>query len=133
MLLAEETAMAQSVAMDLSEKLSRLIVNQEATARAVGVKQPAISKYCSGKARPSLRVLIRLARSLGTSLDYLLDDSIKTPPPGMTDGEKRLLRYVRETGVDPDDAVIRIGRTLRKAGEDGDWTEDMIRRKPGSR
>ena len=51
------------------------IQNKSLTSLAVdlGISQEAISQYISGKIRPKLETIIKMAEILNTSTDYLLD------------------------------------------------------------
>ncbi len=70
--------------------------NQLNVALAVGVTQESISMYESGVGYPSATVLIKLAKYLETSTDYLLgltddDTPIKYMNRNLTNKEKELL------------------------------------------
>lgn len=60
-----------------SENLARLRaerrLTQEELARRVGVSQPAIAQYESGTLTPKLYVTMRLASTLGTSIENLVN------------------------------------------------------------
>lgn len=47
-------------------------LNQSDLGRKLHASQPVVSKYLTGKARPSIPTLVRLSRVLGCSLDYLV-------------------------------------------------------------
>ena len=49
--------------------------NKSLTSLAVelGISQEAISQYISGKIKPKLSIIIRMAQILNVSVDYLLD------------------------------------------------------------
>ena len=70
--------------------------NQLNVALAVGVTQESISMYESGIGYPSATILIKLAKYLETSTDYLLgltddDTPIKYMNRNLNDKEKELL------------------------------------------
>ena len=70
--------------------------NQLNVALAVGVTQESVSMYESGVGYPSATVLIKLAKYLETSTDYLLgltddDTPIKYMNRNLTNKEKELL------------------------------------------
>ena len=70
--------------------------NQLNVALAVGVTQESISMYESGIGYPSATILIKLAKYLETSTDYLLgltddDTPIKFMNRNLNDKEKELL------------------------------------------
>lgn len=59
--------------------LARIVrgLSQTELAERVGVRSASISGYESGKASPSVDVLIKLAKALNVSLDYLCSIDIK--------------------------------------------------------
>ncbi len=70
--------------------------NQLNVAIAVGVSQESISMYESGVSYPKANILIKLAKYLETSTDYLLgltddDTPIKYMTKSLTNKEKELL------------------------------------------
>lgn len=48
-------------------------ITQSRLSNEIGVPQQTISSYESGKAKPSIKTLCRMAEFLNTSTDYLLD------------------------------------------------------------
>lgn len=62
--------------------------NQLNVAMHVGVTQETISNYESGRAYPSVPVLIKLAKYLNTSVDYLLELADDPTPIRFMNGEK---------------------------------------------
>jgi transcriptional regulator with XRE-family HTH domain len=58
--------------MRLAKFLKETGISQGAFADAIGVKQPTVSRYASGKKRPSLRVLRRI--TVATSGAVTIDD-----------------------------------------------------------
>ena len=69
--------------MTLSEKLQSLRkdagLSQEALAEQLGVTRQAVSKWETGEGKPDIDNLLPLAKLLGTTVDYLLDDSAADP------------------------------------------------------
>lgn len=61
----------------LRKRLSEMGINQSDLARAVGVTPQAISKYLTGQVVPELATVVKIARHLRVSIDYLcgLSDS----------------------------------------------------------
>lgn len=49
------------------------VLNQSDLGRELGVPQQTISKYLTGKSKPSLGVAVKLSRVLGCTLDYLIN------------------------------------------------------------
>ena len=88
--------------MTLSEKLQNLRkaagLSQEALAEQLGVTRQAVSKWETGEGKPDIDNLLPLAKLLGTTVDYLLDDAAaephaETPPqsPSQTESVGREL------------------------------------------
>lgn len=80
------------------EKLNdRKGLNWADLARLIGVKDSRISKWRSGTGEVDRRQLLRIAKVLETSADYLADDSLEEP--GMllqlADDERALLQVYR--------------------------------------
>ena len=71
--------------MTLSEKLQSLRkaagLSQEALAERLNVTRQAVSKWETGEGKPDIDNLLPLARLLGTTVDYLLDDEANQPRP----------------------------------------------------
>ena len=69
--------------MTLSEKLQSLRkaagLSQEALAERLNVTRQAVSKWETGEGKPDIDNLLPLAKLLGTTVDYLLDDSAADP------------------------------------------------------
>ena len=69
--------------MTLSEKLQNLRraagLSQEQLAEQLGVTRQAVSKWETGEGKPDIDNLLPLARLLGTTVDYLLDDGADEP------------------------------------------------------
>lgn len=74
-------------------------------ARAAGISPARITEWKGGQGGPTLRVALRIARFLETSLDYLADDQYDVPPPWVaaTTPESRAIELVRSLGLDVDD------------------------------
>ncbi|MBN1417515.1 MAG: helix-turn-helix transcriptional regulator [Planctomycetes bacterium] len=96
--------------MDTGRKILNLRMDrnlsQKALAAACGITPSALSKIENGANSPSAEVLKRIAKVLGTSADYLLDEEIPYPPPNHR-YRPRLLRR----GLDPSEEIgARITR-----------------------
>jgi transcriptional regulator with XRE-family HTH domain len=115
---AKEPAVSKSdgkqvCALRFGAKLAALIKDktrarsQSALAEATGLKQTAISAMTLGKRRPYADQAFLIARALGVCLDYLLDDSLDEEPPSeLTDEERILMKFIRDSGL-PHVEVIR--------------------------
>lgn len=69
--------------MKLCEKLQNLRKNaglsQEQLAEQLNVTRQAVSKWETGEGKPDIDNLLPLAKLLGTTVDYLLDDTADVP------------------------------------------------------
>jgi transcriptional regulator with XRE-family HTH domain len=128
MRIAANGARAHSVSMKLHEKLARLVENQSALARELNILPANISRYCSGQVTPPAETLFKIAQALKVSVDYLLDDSLDDPPRALSEREEMLLRYVRELGINPDDAILRLGLTGKILDTPTARTEEWIKK-----
>lgn len=59
-------------------------ISQQELARACGITPSALSKIEAGINSPRAHVLYRIARNLGVTVEYLLDDQLPYPYPGYT-------------------------------------------------
>jgi len=69
--------------MTFQEKLRRLAptINKSRAARAVGLKENAISTYMARGSLPRVDIALKIAMALGVPLDWLADDRQDFPPP----------------------------------------------------
>lgn len=67
-----------------------------------------ISKWKDKKGEPTARQIHRIARQLGVSIDYLVDDSQDEPVAEFTPDEVFLVRTFRSLGLEIDAAVRRL-------------------------
>lgn len=76
-------------------------ITQAQLAEAIGTDQTQISRWLNNpKKGPSLFYMLRIARALGTSVDYLIDDAMTDPAGSMlTEDEQRLLEDARLVGI----------------------------------
>ncbi len=92
--------------MILKDKLQMLMVrhalNGQKLARLSRVSDSEISRILQGKSRPGLDNALRLAKSVGVSLDYLADDTLDVPPPqpadNLTTDERKILGLAQKIG-----------------------------------
>jgi transcriptional regulator with XRE-family HTH domain len=56
-------------------------LSQDALGKLAGESQSRIARWEAGTGEPGPAQLLRLARALGVSLDYLADDALDEPPP----------------------------------------------------
>jgi DNA-binding XRE family transcriptional regulator len=68
--------------MTTTEKLARLLdrSNRAVIARDAGIQKQTLYSITRGKHLPQSKTALRIARALGVSTDWLLDDSQGMPP-----------------------------------------------------
>ena len=89
--------------MGYAEKLQKLCalrgLDQSALASKVGLSKSSMSRILSGVQEPKLRLAYDLAKALGVTLDYLVDDSPEVDPNAqlvmVTEDELTILKIVR--------------------------------------
>ena len=94
--------------MGYADKLQKLCalrgMDQSTLAEKVNLSKSSMSRILSGIQEPKLRLAYDLAKALGVSLDYLVDDSITVENPGqfiyLSDDELTILKLVRRLGTD---------------------------------
>ena len=92
--------------MGYTDKLQRLCalrgLDQSALANKVGLSKSSISRILSGAQEPKLRLAYDLAKALGVTLDYLVDDSPEIGPTDqlvmVSEDELTILKIVRRLG-----------------------------------
>jgi transcriptional regulator with XRE-family HTH domain len=79
-------------------------LDQTALAAKVGLSKSSISRIMSGAQEPKLRLAYDLARALGVTLDYLVEDAAEPETASQlvmaTEDEVTVLKIVRRLGVD---------------------------------
>jgi transcriptional regulator with XRE-family HTH domain len=95
-------------AMTLYEKINRLSAlkgwGQSEVARRLKVSRSTVQPWFSGQGKPSYDLLLPLARVLGVSVDFLLDDTLDEPPKELTEEERFVLRTIRALEISADEA-----------------------------
>jgi transcriptional regulator with XRE-family HTH domain len=85
-------------------------MDQATLACTLGLSKSSISRILSGVQEPKLLVAYDLARALGVTLDYLMEESAEFAPSQhlvtLTDEELMILKIVRRLG--PDTAIDRL-------------------------
>lgn len=82
----------------IRNRRDELRLSQEDLAEMVGVAQTRITKWEKGVGDPSPTHLLRLARALGLSLDYLADDTLDAPPEpagDLTEADRMILALAK--------------------------------------
>jgi predicted transcriptional regulator len=80
------------------KRMEELRLSQGDLAEAIGTAQPQVSSWLNG-ATPSTAFVIKIAKALDVSIDYLLLDDMKSPPGTLTEGQRILLELAEEMGV----------------------------------
>jgi len=94
--------------MGYTDKLQKICalrgLDQSALASKIGLSKSSISRILSGAQEPKLRVAYDLAKALGVTLDYLVDESSEVNPNDqlvmLTEDELTILKIVRRLGAD---------------------------------
>src|SRR3954449_3601819 len=92
--------------MGYAEKLQKLCalrgMDQSALASQVGLSKSSISRILSGVQEPKLRLAYDLAKALGVTLDYLVEDAPELGPTQhlvmVSEEEMMILKIVRRLG-----------------------------------
>lgn len=96
------------------EKIQTLIrakgLTQKEVEAQLGFPENRISKWMNGTGEPSASQTWRLARALGVSAEYLLNDDVDDPAndTGLTEDERYILRTVRSIGLTADEFARRV-------------------------
>lgn len=106
--------------MEFSEKLRNLLkvnrLSQADLAESLGTNQQQVSRWVDSNTPPKVPYLLKLARALGVTVDYLIDDARDDPMPSrslLTADEERALWLIRELGLSSGEVLRRL------AGEPG--------------
>ncbi|MEW6171885.1 MAG: helix-turn-helix transcriptional regulator [Bacillota bacterium] len=107
--------------MELHEKL-RLIVEEKGwthddLARLIDRSRPTVTQYLSGTCKPPLKVLTKIARLAGVSLDYFSDEKVVIQSPVraeivLTHADGRIERMPLSPEAQ---AMIEVGRKTARA------------------
>lgn len=101
--------------MGYTDKLQKLCalrgLDQSALASRVHLSKSSISRILSGSQEPKLSLAYDLAKALGVTLDYLVDESPEIGPTDqlvmVSEDELAILKVVRRLGPD-----VAFGRLL---------------------
>jgi transcriptional regulator with XRE-family HTH domain len=84
----------------LQRRRQRLRLSQAELGSAIGLQQSRIGRWEAGAGMPTMEQGYRLARSLGVSYDFLMDESLdEIPPPPFTPDEAMILEMARTIGI----------------------------------
>lgn len=90
--------------MKFDAKLRKLLdaqgLSQSELAAAIGLQPSRVSRWARGEGEPTRVQLVRLARALGVTADFLADDAQDEPDPGPSPAEARVLEAARVVGYD---------------------------------
>jgi transcriptional regulator with XRE-family HTH domain len=105
--------------MEFRKKLEKLTTGPGKAAeiaRRAGVPPQRISdwKDANQKRQPTITQAVSLARALGVSVDYLLDDTQDEPPPQLTPAEQQLIEAMRAARISPVAVAAMLMRADRK-------------------
>jgi transcriptional regulator with XRE-family HTH domain len=96
--------------MRFDEKLRRLCqrrgLTQAQLMRAVGASKSTMSNWFNGKNKPDLETALKMARFLDVPLEYLADDALEEPPPGLSEEKRRALWLLDQMPLD--EAIRRL-------------------------
>ena len=107
------------VNMGYTDKLQKLCalrgLDQSSLAKKVGLSRSSISRILNGAQEPKLKLAYELARALGVSLDYLVDENPDLEPSDqlvmLSESELTILKIVRHLGT-----TASIDRLLNSSG-----------------
>lgn len=109
--------------MTYLEKLWKIVKNQSQLARDAGLAQPKVNLVLNEKREPSWDEMVRIARALKVSLDWLADDAQSdVPVPEYTEDERAIIKNFRASGMDYETAyrLWQTGQSAKPAGQN--WT-----------
>lgn len=96
------------------DKIQALIkakgLTQKEVEAQLGFAENRISKWINGAGEPKAHQVWLLARALGVSAEYLLNDSIDDPTndTGLTEDERYILKTVRSIGLTADEFARKV-------------------------
>lgn len=106
--------------MDFAAKLKKLIKdkgwNKAILAERIGTSKSSAGRWVDGKVRPYDPIVVQIARVLGVSLEYLLDDNISEQPKADTPEERALIGAFRGTGLTLGEAAEILTDAIRSEG-----------------
>lgn len=103
------------VAERIRLRRSKLGLTQNDLSRLSGISQTQISKYELGQSQPTAPMLFQLARTLETSVDWLIgySDEITLSSEGdLTDLERQIVHIIRSKPREMQQKLLEIARLL---------------------
>jgi transcriptional regulator with XRE-family HTH domain len=125
--------------MTFAEKVRTLLkacrLSQSDLAEALGTSQPQVSRWLEASTPPRSDYLLKMARTLGVPVDYLIDAEQDEPPrpPGLSDDERYLLQLYRDLRLSRDEAARGLAAMARAAlhpdlpPQGGAWLPGAVR------
>ena len=90
----------------LKLKIRQLGINQKELAEKLNISLSTLNGYFRDYREPDIKTIIRLAKELGTSVEYLIagDESVSSNKKGLPLNEKAQAAYdmLKKAGLDPD-------------------------------
>jgi len=94
------------------EKLTELLklrkIKQVDVIVGLGLGKNTVNRWCSGETTPPVDLMLRLARFLDVSLEYLVDDAMEKPPMRLQAEDYMVVRFMYASGITPDEALLRL-------------------------
>jgi transcriptional regulator with XRE-family HTH domain len=89
--------------------LKRHKLTQSELAESLGTRQQVVSRWLEADKPPKAIYLLKLAKALQCSVEYLIDDLMEKPGgDGLSCEERYVLRVFRDSGLDSSEAARRI-------------------------
>lgn len=113
-------------AMKLVDKALRMAkekrINQAELARLIGVPPSRVSEWKNDEGKPSVDHALRMAKVVGTTLDYLADDELDEPPApsSLEPDEQFILQLFRDLRLSRDEAARRLA--MASDAHDGEFS-----------
>lgn len=103
------------------QKLDSLLksrgISQTAFERTAILSANRISKWKNGQGEPSASEALRIARALGVSVEWLIDDGKDYPaPPESVEWERSVLDLIQALGLDKQEALRRLAGVISPPG-----------------
>lgn len=105
--------------MRFAEKVRSLLkerrLSQSDLAAMLGTSQPQVSRWLEGDTPPRWDYLLKMARALGVTADYLIDSALDEPPrsPELADDERFVLQLYRDLGLTREEAARGLAAMVR--------------------
>jgi transcriptional regulator with XRE-family HTH domain len=122
--------------MTFAEKTRALLkaqrLSQSELAERLGTNQPQVCRWLEANTPPRGDYLLKLARVLGVTADYLIDPDQEEPPKPavLPDDERYLLQLYRDLGLSREEAARALAGAARVASQtaQGDaWVPGPVR------